>query len=286
MSKTNNYCPSCGFKRNPAVSLCPKCNKDGFLSGVKNGLNPFDHMSAGRVVWIALIATIAALIIPMIAYLFAFVEQISLGNLDLNATDMEGAEALIQEHYPSLQALSMLLGQIGAFLLILIVARRYLSAIIASFKNYKNILKSIAIIAAMFAVSLLWSFISDELFVTTVNENQQLVEQELLSFPVISFFSTVIFAPLLEEITYRCGIFGLIRRKSYVAALIISAILFALIHIDLSGANLTTELLSAPDYLLCGFTLGYIYHKYGLPGSFIAHLLNNLIASIFVFAGI
>lgn len=47
----------------------------------------------------------------------------------------------------------------------------------------------------------------------TVNDNQAAIEIMTRVVPVPMFIMTVIFAPICEEVTYRLGLFNVLRRK-------------------------------------------------------------------------
>ena len=46
---------------------------------------------------------------------------------------------------------------------------------------------------------------------------------------------TVILAPFAEEMTYRIGLFSALKRVNLILAFIVTALVFGLIHFDLSG---------------------------------------------------
>lgn len=286
MTQSTGKCPTCKLGHNPDHFLCPKCNKSEFRAAVKDGLNPFDHMRAGRIVVIALLAFLLPILAPSIALIVGFTYLLMQGRLDLYLSETVDIEAMIEANLPSLQTVSMFIGQILAVLAILIVARKYLGAILAGFRNYKAVLMSAFIITIVFFLSMGWGTLIEALSISSANENQAMVEQELIKLPVVSFISTAFLAPLLEEVTFRCGVFGLLRRKNLTAAFLVSTILFTLIHLNFAASNLTVELFSVPSYLLAGFALSYIYHKYGFVGSFVAHAFNNAAACILIFAGL
>lgn len=95
-----------------------------------------------------------------------------------------------------------------------------------------------------------------------------------LSSPLLTLLAIGIFAPIAEEILFRGAIYNLFKDNigKYVA-LIISSVLFALIHFNLYQASYT---------LFIGFFLGIILMKTGslwLP--IIFHIVYNLFGGIF-----
>ena len=111
--------------------------------------------------------------------------------------------------------------------------------------------------------------------------NQQIVTDLALSQPLFSFFATVIFAPLTEELIFR----GMLARylfskqdnsKQTLLFLLVSSVLFALIH---SPGTLQQFLV----YASLGFSLGLAYiSRKGLVYSISLHALNNLIGFLMI----
>ena len=121
------------------------------------------------------------------------------------------------------------------------------------------------------------------------NANQNTVVEMIKMYPVLSFFSVALFAPIAEEITYRLGLAGTIAKKSKVLAIVVSSLLFGLIHsafIDLSFLSMTkqeiiNEAIALPSYIISGLVMGIAYIKEdSLAVSITAHMTNNFIAFI------
>ncbi|MBU3179901.1 CPBP family intramembrane glutamic endopeptidase [Clostridium psychrophilum] len=89
--------------------------------------------------------------------------------------------------------------------------------------------------------------------------------------PIISIFSTIVIAPIYEEIIFR-GILlrGMARKISPNIALLVSALLFAVVHMNIAqGINA----------FFLGIVLGLIYLRSGsIYLSIFAHFINNLMA--------
>lgn len=158
------------------------------------------------------------------------------------------------------------------------IARKSKKYFINELKNVENYIHGIAFgfiaIAAEIAVNLL----VQTFFPSEVNGNQAAVVDLFTNYPTIMFFVTVFVGPLCEEITYRVGLFGLIKEKNETLALIVASFVFAFVHMSFTDTTFVAEITSFPTYLVIGFVLTYAYKKYGLPCSFIAHLIINLIS--------
>lgn len=167
------------------------------------------------------------------------------------------------------------------------------------FKNPKiwiNALIGIAMIyAANYIISLLLFIINPSM---SDNNNEASLDSILKIFPIQGFLMTVILAPFAEEMTYRIGLFSALKRVNLILAFIVTALVFGLIHFDLSGViqgfNTGTEesrkyaineLCNLPLYCSAGFVLAYIYHKSNsIASPFLAHLTNNLISFLITIA--
>ncbi|MBW9146181.1 CPBP family intramembrane metalloprotease [Clostridium sp. CM027] len=95
--------------------------------------------------------------------------------------------------------------------------------------------------------------------------------EELPSSPIISIFSDIVVAPIYEEIVFR-GILlkGMTKKINPTIALVASALLFALVHMNIpKGINA----------FFLGLVVGVIYLRTGsIYLSIFAHLVNNILA--------
>jgi len=100
-----------------------------------------------------------------------------------------------------------------------------------------------------------------EIDITSYNDEtvMMLAEQSR----AVMIVCAVIVAPLVEETLVRGLLFGVIRRKSRVAAYLVSVIFFAAIHVwqYLPAYGLKSVVLAALQYLPAGIALGWTYEK-------------------------
>ncbi len=124
------------------------------------------------------------------------------------------------------------------------------------------------------------------------NNQSSLVD---ISFYKVAFVvMTVFLGPVCEELTYRIGLCSLLERKNKILAILLSGIIFGLIHFDLNSLisagqgnteSLINELWNLPPYLISGWALGFAYVKEGcFTSSWIGHFLNNLLGVIQIYA--
>lgn len=89
---------------------------------------------------------------------------------------------------------------------------------------------------------------------------------------LLSFITTVLFAPVLEELIFRGCILESLKKYSTSFAVVFSALLFALLHLNLYQG--------LPVFGM-GLVFGWIYVRTGsLRTTIVLHLINNLVAMI------
>ena len=114
--------------------------------------------------------------------------------------------------------------------------------------------------------------------IESLAQNQQALNEMSKQMPVWGIsFMTVIFAPVVEELTFREAILGNLagkRRSLVILATLFSIILFTALH-SMVWADFLI-------YLPLALTLTYFYYYYNrnVVGSMIFHYLNNLAALV------
>jgi len=116
---------------------------------------------------------------------------------------------------------------------------------------------------------------------TITSANQSEVVGGLQSFPYLTLFSTLIYAPITEELLFR-GVFyrSLRPHLHWWTAAWISAFAFGFIHVMYSLLDGDfADLVYLFSYSLIGFFLAMAYEKCeSIYGSILLHFLNNAIA--------
>lgn len=106
--------------------------------------------------------------------------------------------------------------------------------------------------------------------------NQQIATDLTLSQPLFSFFAVVIFAPLTEELIFRGMLARYLFSKQTLIFLLVSSVLFALIHFPGDVQQFFV-------YFSLGFSLGLAYiSRKGLVYSISLHALNNLVSFLMI----
>jgi uncharacterized protein len=112
----------------------------------------------------------------------------------------------------------------------------------------------------------------------TDNNNQALITNLVLETPVLSFITFVFLGPIVEEFTYRLGLFTLVHQRNKYLSYVITVLLFGFIHFDFTSADLLNELLNMPFYLTAGLMFCFIFVKENFAVVTYAHITNNLIS--------
>ena len=110
------------------------------------------------------------------------------------------------------------------------------------------------------------------------NNNEEGITSITTLFPVLSLLIFGIIGPFVEEITYRVGLFNLLRKWNRVLAYLGTALIFGLIHFDFKATDIVTEFINLPSYVVSGLLLCYFYEYAGFEASFLAHVTNNVFA--------
>ena len=120
------------------------------------------------------------------------------------------------------------------------------------------------------------------IFYKDPNVNQQTAESLITNYPIIAAFVICILGPICEELTYRVGLYSFLRRINKYLALIVTMVVFAMIHFTFEAENIVEELWSLPSYLISGLLLTLAYELRGPACSITAHACYNLIAIIMI----
>ena len=170
---------------------------------------------------------------------------------------------------------------------ILIVVRigDVLKGVLAQFKNKHALIDGIAYGFLVMGATAAVTVVVDALRggAGDINSNESTIRLMTSAYPIPLFFMTAIFAPIVEEYTYRLGLFNVLSRKNRWLAYGVSALVFGLIHVNFeaTGEELINELWNLPSYVVSGLILCRAYEKHKcISTSIIAHAINNGIAII------
>ena len=180
---------------------------------------------------------------------------------------------------------------IGLLIALLLIANTDLVKILKSFAQWQSYLAGVICLLSIFAFNFLYGNTIEILksagiinipVGNNVNEASLQSLQDVYPFTCLVVFGLI--GPICEELTYRVGLFSLLKRRNRAAAYWITIVVFALIHFNFSTNSVTllNELLNLPYYMFAAFAFSFTFDKFGFAGSVTAHILNNLISLFFV----
>lgn len=114
------------------------------------------------------------------------------------------------------------------------------------------------------------------------SDNQTSLVKMCQSYPALSFFYVVLLAPLMEELTFRLGLFTFLRKRNRYLAYVITILFFALGHFNFTTKDFVNEFINLPLYVVPAFVLTVLYEYEGVSSSVYTHFFNNLISFIVI----
>ena len=206
----------------------------------------------------------------------ATIIQITIGTIYSYASGITVQEAL---RNLTVQMLINATAYIGLLVTLLLIGNKDLFKIIKSFKQWQSYLAGAICFGSIIAFNIFYGLIVN-LLKTPVhgNSNQQALETMDSLYPFISMVVFGFIGPICEELTYRTGLFSLLKRKNRVVAYLVTIVVFALIHFDFTATKdtIVNELLNLPYYMFAAFAFSFTYDRFGFAGSVTGHIMNNV----------
>lgn len=146
-------------------------------------------------------------------------------------------------------------------------------------KNYKHILKKSLFIWFISFIIMLTSSYFIKYFNIPENVNQQANINQFKTMPIVQITCACLFAPFLEELTYRYSMRNFTTNKHAFA--IITGLIFAFVHVtsSLTAPFGLIMLVYLIPYGALGIALGYIYKSTNnIFGNIFIHFLHNSIS--------
>ncbi|MBQ6730445.1 MAG: CPBP family intramembrane metalloprotease [Bacilli bacterium] len=261
----NKKCSNCASYYDPTLKKCPICNKSNELYDQRRIPDSvvFFHPAAQIGLFLAGFSFVGMLVSEIISTI------IFKGLPDRGLAD-------------ALEILFVYILMLSALLTISLSARA--SIFIEKFKRYKDYLFGLAYAGAIILTGVIINTIQGFIYQAT-NGNQEAAESLITNYPIIAIFLVCLLGPICEELTYRVGLYSFLRRINKILAIIVTTIVFALIHYDFSAKDYIAELWALPSYLTCGLILALAYEHRGPACSITAHVTYNIVALILVIIG-
>lgn len=253
-------CPKCNALYDQSLDECPKCgdaNVDNENYHVKN-----------KITWL-----------PPVRQLIIFL----LGSVGLIVIETIVASIIIatgNKNQVLVNAATVFSSYIILFVAIIAVIFPYLKTIAKGFNKVAPYLIGILGGAALILFSLFYSYFINLFYKTSGNDNQQIAIKYIQNYPFISILILGFVGPIVEEFTYRVGLFSFSRRINRVAAYLLTSLIFGLIHFDFAAKDMTNELINIPQYIVSGLLLSFLYEYQGTSCSITAHIINNLYSTL------
>jgi membrane protease YdiL (CAAX protease family) len=170
---------------------------------------------------------------------------------------------------------------IFVFSSLLALLRKQYVHLFASFISLEKFIKGFGYGLMVLLINILLSLIYDMFNLQlTDNNNQNLISTLVLDTPILSFITFVLLGPIVEEITYRLGLFSLLAERNKYLAYLVTMLVFGFIHFDFSTSDLMNELLNMPFYISAGLVFCFIYEKEDFSVVTYAHIFNNFISIV------
>lgn len=143
------------------------------------------------------------------------------------------------------------------------------------FRNWLPYVVGIGFGIGLIVFSIIYSTIVNLFYQSDINENEEALRSFITVYPITSLVFLGVIGPICEELTYRVGLFGVLKKPKWLAY-VIGTLVFALAHFSFTSTNLINELVNLPVYLVSGFLLCLAYDKFGLAASLTTHTVNNI----------
>lgn len=151
-----------------------------------------------------------------------------------------------------------------------------------------GVIFGVAVIAAQLAYGMLTQTLFGDI---PVNQNQESVVEIIKMQPLVAFIWIPFVGPLVEELTYRRGIFARLRKINFPIAIVVTSLIFGLVHFnlplnvagELDLTLLSYELINLPSYIISGLIFCFVYEEHGFAAAAVAHIFNNLFAFALTF---
>ena len=171
-------------------------------------------------------------------------------------------------------------------ILLLLITYTDIAKQLKSFKQWQSYLAGVVCLLSIYAFNFVYGNLINLIpMPVTDNVNEAAVVSLQSLYPVLSLVLFGFVAPICEELTYRTGLFSLLKRRSRALAYGVTIVVFALIHSNFTITNFFNELLNLPYYAYAAFAFCFTYERYGFAGSVTAHILNNVISCVLTIIG-
>jgi membrane protease YdiL (CAAX protease family) len=273
------YCRKCGKAFDPAKGICPHCGTESISF---EQVRPFSHMSPmgwGKELALFLTGWLGFQVIGLIlSYIILSTTKSAYESAGLSGASLLAAMKAFQGSVAYAGAVDFSL-YVVLFCLMLALLDRDLFRLTAKFKDPKTYYGILCGVGVML-VSALYGMIISASGLSNTNANQNIINELVAQSPLLSVLIFGLIGPFCEELTYRVGLYGFLKRFNVYVAYVLVALIFGFIHFDWDNITSPVEWAMLPDYMISGFLFALIYDKLGFGASYLAHATNNVVGLV------
>lgn len=180
----------------------------------------------------------------------------------------------------NLNSLQVYTNFISYLVLILITIALFGKELMSDLKQLNNPFSFIKGVAIGWLLLWVCSIVSSFVLITITqseesSQNQQFIELLMQVHPIFMTVTTVIFAPIVEEVVFRLTIMKNLVHQPWIG-IVISSFIFGMIHVISAG-----DFIYSLPYIAMGFALGYTYHKHqNIWYSIGVHIFQNFFSTV------
>ncbi|MBE6127509.1 MAG: CPBP family intramembrane metalloprotease [Erysipelotrichaceae bacterium] len=277
-------CPECEKYYDPTLNVCPHC---GHQEPERRDFHAFEHHVHDSFIWQIVLFLIGFAGLQILGFLLAAILQVTFMATHPGCTPEEITQYL-QSVSANFTASGVTYVIIFAIYFLIFGLRKRFKELFHSFAKAKNYLFGAIGGIAILGATMLYSLIINVILRATgfgeigVNNNETAIRAITIAFPALSLIVFGFVGPLCEELAYRVGLFGFMSRLGKLLGYSISAMIFGLIHFNWNAlgsgdANaIVVEFANLPGYVGSGLALAFLYDRFGLCSSYVAHAFNNV----------
>ena len=269
----SEICTQCGKKYDPCRGNCPNCGKESVDFAEVKGFAHMTPMGWGKELTLFLTGLVGLQLLMLAMQLIAMAttkgayESAGLSGASLKAALQSFTGSVTFYEVVDFSAYVIL------FCIMLVILDKDLYRLTEKFKTGRSYYGLICGVGIMF-FSMFYGIIVQMSGLKGNNNNQSIINDVVADSPLLSLVIFGLIGPFVEELTYRVGLFGILKRVNVYFAYIMTAIIFGLIHFDWQNPT-ALEWAYLPDYMVSGVLFALVYDKFGFAASFLAHAGNN-----------
>ena len=275
----NEICAKCGKAYDPARGSCPEC---GTASVDFDSVKGFVHMTPmgwGKEIALFLTGWLGFQLIALAIELITLsTTKSALESAGLSQASLEAGLQAFSSSTAFYEVVDFT-AYVVLFSVMLVILDKDLNRLTKKFKESRSYYGFICGVGVMF-FGILYNFVISLSGLEGDNNNQRVINAMTADSPILSLVVFGLIGPFTEELAYRVGLFGVLKRINVYLAYILTALIFGFIHFDFQNAGSALEWAYLPDYVISGVLFALIYDKFGFGASYIAHAGNNFLGTL------